>query len=327
MLAAYKNSYTVLFLLVVCLIGSTPAYSQSSSILNSSNAADMRSRSGSRLANCAALTLSRFAGAVTNDFSQWPAAARNAILDEFNIAGIPEAPCMDSASREPLRAPADNPCPESVSRSRALPGTHITPGCNNGTDPVPTELSALGKPGVKIARAREAVLTILHADNACTNWFATKDESPAATFQSLSFVLDKHGPQDIFESPEADSLLLWRQPYVASATQDGGAHTAITINAHGAFYRPQGNVLKVFREGGPVHTDGAHLLTVGSYRGDTMQAQMVTLLHEFGHIIDLLPEDADNLDGKSVKNTDAVLRHCRDEVEALAQQTKQTAKR
>jgi len=34
---------------------------------------------------------------------------------------------------------------------------------------------------------------------------------------------------------------------------------------------------------------------------------MVTLLHEFGHIIDLLPEDARNLDGKSVKNTDAVL--------------------
>jgi len=64
---------------------------------------------------------------------------------------------------------------------------------------------------------------------------------------------------------------------VASATQDGGAYTAITINAHGAFYRPQGNVSKVFQEGGPVHSDGARLLTVGSYRGDTLPAQMVTL--------------------------------------------------
>jgi hypothetical protein len=50
-------------------------------------------------------------------------------------------------------------------------------------------------------------------------------------------------------------------------------------------------------------------------------------LHEFGHIIDLLPEDADNLDGKSVRNTDEVLRHCRAEVEVRAQHTKQSAKR
>jgi hypothetical protein len=169
-------------------------------------------------------------------------------------------------------------------------------------------------------------LAILRSNNACTEWFASKDATPAATFQSLSFVLDKYGPQNIFELAQAESLLLWKQPYVASATQDGGPHTAITINAHGAFYRPQGNVLKVVQEGGPVHADGARLLTVGSYRGDTLPAQMVTLLHEFGHIIDLLPEDMDNLDGKSVKNTDAVLRHCREEVETRALQAK-TAKR
>jgi hypothetical protein len=193
-------------------------------------------------------------------------------------------------------------------------------------DAVPAELSALGKAGVKIVRAREGVLAILRADNACTEWFASKDATPAATFQSLSFILDKHGPQDIFESALAESILLWRQPYVARATQDGGPHTAITINANGAFYRPQGNVLKVFQEGGPVQSDGSRLLTVGSYRGDTLQAEMVTLLHELGHIIDLLPEDADNLDGKSVKNTDAVLRHCREEVEMRALQAK-TAKR
>jgi hypothetical protein len=187
------------------------------------------------------------------------------------------------------------------------------------------ELSGLGKAGVKIARARREVLDILRSGNACTEWFATKDTNPADTFQSLSFLLDKRGRQEILESELPASLHVWRQPYVAKATQDGGAHTAITINAHGAFYRPQGSVLKMPPEGGPLQPDGTRLLTVGSYTGDTLPAQMVTLLHEFGHIIDLLPEDADNLDGKSVRNTDEVLRHCRAEVQARTQQAKQTA--
>jgi len=260
------------------------------------------------------------------EFPEWPGVARRAIADEFSPASFPEALCVESSLHESPRAAADNPCPEGVSGPRAIQDRYRIPVCNDGADPVPAELSALGKAGVKIARAREGVLAILRSDSACTEWFASKDATPAATFQSLSFVLDTHGPQNIFESAPEESLLLWKQPYVASATQDGGPHTAITINAHGAFYRPQGNVLKVFQGGGPVHADGARLLTVGSYRGDTLPAQMVTLLHEFGHIIDLLPEDMDNLDGKSVKNTDAVLRHCREEVETRAQQAK-TAKR
>jgi hypothetical protein len=326
MLVTGTSFRAVLLFFFVSIMGSAPVYSQSSSIPNSSDLADMRSSSRSRLENCASLTAGRPASGRSMQFREWPAVARRATPDEFSPASVPEALCVEPASHEPPRRPADNPCPGSVVGARPGPGLPINPGCNDGVDTVPAELSALGKAGVKIARAREEVLAILRSDNVCTEWFASKDATPAATFQSLSFVLDKHGPQDIFESALAESLLLWRQPYVASATQDGGPHTAITINAHGAFYRPQGNVLKVVQEGGPVQSDGARLLTVGSYRGDTPQAQMVTLLHELGHIIDLLPEDADNLDGKSVKNTDAVLRHCREEVETRAQQGK-TAKR
>jgi len=54
---------------------------------------------------------------------------------------------------------------------------------------------------------------------------------------------------------------------------------------------------------------------------------MITLLHEFGHIIDLLPQDADNLDGQSVRNTDEVMRHCRPEVEARSKQASRRAGR
>ncbi len=326
MLATATTFRAVLLLFFVSFMGSAPAYSQSSSILNSSDLTDMRSSSRSRLENCAALMDGRPPNWRSMEFREWQAVAWHATTDEFSSTSVPRALCDESSLYESHRAAADNPCPQGAVGARPAPSLPLDPACSDGVDTVPAELSALGKAGVKIARAREGVLAILRADNACTEWFASKDATPAATFQSLSFVLDYHGPQDILESALAESLLLWRQPYVASATQDGGPHTAITINAHGAFYRPQGNVLRVVQEGGPVQSDGARLLTVGSYRGDTLPAQMVTLLHELGHIIDLLPEDADNLDGKSVKNTDAVLRHCREEVETLAQQAK-TAKR
>jgi hypothetical protein len=326
MLATGTSFRAVLLLVFVSFMGNAPAYSQSSSISDSSDLAHMRTGPRSRLGNCAVLAAARPATESSLESREWPTVARHATSDEFSPPGVPEALCVEPFLHESPRAAADNPCTGSVVGARPGPGLYHNPGCNDAEDTVPAELSALGKAGVKIARAREGVLAILRSDNACTEWFASKDATPAATFQSLSFVLDKHGPQDIFESTAAESILLWHQPYVASATQDGGPHTSITINANGAFYRPQGNVLKVFQEGGPVQSDGTRLLTVGSYRGDTLQAEMVTLLHELGHIIDLLPEDADNLDGKSVKNTDAVLRHCREEVESRAQQAK-TAKR
>jgi len=44
-----------------------------------------------------------------------------------------------------------------------------------------------------------------------------------------------------------------------------------------------------------------------------MHAQILVLLHEFGHVLDLLPADENNVDGKSVQNTNEVLRYCRAE--------------
>jgi hypothetical protein len=306
MLATGKSLRTPFLVLAICLIGTTRTYPQSPTSLNASESPSNRTSSGAWLAKCEAVPLNGLAGG------------------RFSAPSAPEAFCVESALRGTPRASADNACPESVVGAPGVPSGPRNPACNDSGDPVLAELSSLGKAGVKLARAREEVLEILRSENACTEWFATKDRKPADTFQSLNFLLDQRGPKDVFESNVAASIVIFRQPYVARATQDGGAHTAITINAHGAFYRPQGNALKVVPEGGPVHADGTRLLTVGAYRGDTLPAQMVTLLHEFGHIIDLLPEDAHNLDGKSVRNTDEVLRHCRREVEARSQLVKPT---
>src|SRR6266576_866729 len=49
-----------------------------------------------------------------------------------------------------------------------------------------------------------------------------------------------------------------------------------------------------------------------------MHAQILALLHEFGHLVDLLPTDEGDQDGKSVQNTSEVLRFCRAEVEYKA---------
>jgi hypothetical protein len=322
MLATGKSLRTLFLVLAICLMGATSAYSQSPTFFNASRSPSNRTGSGAWLTKCEAVSANRFTGGGYRDGTAWPAVG-NAVPGDFSIPSSPEAFCVESA-RDTPRASADNPCPESVVGASGVPDGLRNPACNDSGDPVLAELSALGKAGVKLARAREEVLEILRSENACTEWFLSKDAKPADTFQSVNFLLDQRGPTIVFESKVAASLFIFRQPYVARATQDGGAHTAITINAHGAFYRTQGNALKVVPEGGPALPAGTRLLTVGAYRGDTLPAQMVTLLHEFGHIIDLLPADADNLDGKSVRNTDEVLRHCRGEVEARSQRAKPT---
>ena len=57
-------------------------------------------------------------------------------------------------------------------------------------DRVVLELSALGKQGDTIARAREQVLEVLQQGNACTAWFQGADPDPAEVVRSLHFALE-----------------------------------------------------------------------------------------------------------------------------------------
>lgn len=323
MLAARKSSRVIFLVLAFCLICSTPAFPQSAPFLNVSEMPGSRINSGVWLAKCLEYPLNLFPGGRRTDGMELPLTI-SGTGDVSSIYVSPEGVCLDATFPVTPSAQADNSCPHGAAAISRVPRTIP---CNDAEDTVPADLSTLGKPGQKIARAREEVLDILRSQNMCTEWFSSKGERPAATFQTLSFSLDLHGQQDIFKFLKEETLAVVQQPYVARATQDGGAHTTITINANGAFYRPQGQVLKLGQEGGHLQIEGTRLLTVGIYGGDTLPAQMVTLLHELGHIINLLPEDADDLDGKSLRNTNEVLRHCRTEIEARALQAKQLAKR
>jgi hypothetical protein len=215
------------------------------------------------------------------------------------------ASCVDS----PAPVPAVSPCNS---------GSPARMGCAVPSDVIQMQLDAMGKAGQKISWAREKVLGILESENACRAWFQEKDSNPAATFRTLSFELDRRGDDFVLESRDKGPMNIFRNPYVAKVVQGDGPYGLITLNTKGAFFSTQARVLEVHREGGPPSFRGTRLLRVGPYDGDTLPAQVITLLHEFGHVLDLLPADQDNVDGKSVENTNEVLRLCSAEVDALA---------
>lgn len=186
----------------------------------------------------------------------------------------------------------------------------VRTGCGTPGDAAQTELEAMGKAGRAISRAREKVLEILESSNACSAWFQEKDSNPAATFRTFSFELDRKGDEFVLKIIDPGPWNIFRSPYVAKVMQADGPYATITINAKGAFFRSEATVFEVSKEGGPSTPRGTRSLRVGPYMGATLPAQIVTLLHEFGHLIDLLPTDQDNLDGKSMHNTNEVLRYC-----------------
>ena len=206
----------------------------------------------------------------------------------------------------PVTAPTVNPCnPSSPAKTR----------CNGSRDLVRENLTTMGKEGQKILRARERVLEILETGNACTAWFQEKDSNPAATFRTLSFTLDSKGQEYVLETRDG-SLDMLQSPYVARVFQDSGTYTEITINRNGAFFFPMAAVVKDRKEGGRLNFESTRALKVGPYWGNSPSAQVLTLLHELGHVIDRLPADGGDQEGKSAQNTSEVLRYCRAEVES-----------
>jgi hypothetical protein len=213
-----------------------------------------------------------------------------------------------SCDATPAVSPEALPCRTSAART----------GCARPSDPVQAQLDGMGKAGQKIFRAREKVLEILQNENTCRAWFEGKDSNPAATFRTLNFVLDLHGDEFILESRDTGPMNIFRNPYAAKVIQGDGPNGVVTLNTKGAFFSPMARVLEVHRDGGPSSFRGTQLLHIGPYAGDTLPAQVVTLLHEFGHLLDILPTDQNDVDGKSVQNTNEVLRFCSAEVDSLA---------
>lgn len=230
-----------------------------------------------------------------------PVVAAYTAASATNDAG---APC-DTPS---VSVPRVNPCTSALRLGQI--------GCDAPKDRMQDDLAAMGKTGQKILRARDQVLEILGTENACTAWYREKDSNPSETFRTLSYEVDRRGEEVVHVSKDTESQYIYRDPYVARVSQDAGAFTTITLNAGGAFFHSLTTTVVDSKEGGLWTFGSPRTIKVGPYSGDSLAAQTLALLHEFGHVIDLLPLDFNNEDGKSVQNTREVLRFCRSEIES-----------
>jgi hypothetical protein len=186
-------------------------------------------------------------------------------------------------------------------------------------DSVESELQQLGAAGYAIAAARQNVLAILRENNSCSAWYAQAEPGPELKFASLRFQTDANGEDSAIGEYDYFSVT-YREPYVARAQQDVGAGSFITINANGAFFVSRAPVKLRLSGGGPLIPQAHKELHVGSYPGGSLYAQIATLLHEYGHIVGLLPVDRGEAGSAmlSTQNTETVVDHCRRQIEASA---------
>ncbi|HEY6269139.1 MAG TPA: hypothetical protein VIX11_12630 [Candidatus Acidoferrum sp.] len=189
---------------------------------------------------------------------------------------------------------------------------------SNNDERVLLELSALGKRGDTIARAREQVLDILQNGNSCSAWFQEADPDAADVFRSLHFELEMEGPSYVYSKRDGQGGELLKHPWAARSIEYGGRNSTILLNANGPFFNRNSVIMELDPKGMLARPGGIRTLTTSSFEGNTPGARITILLHELGHIIGRLPEDDDSWDGRSSRNTSEMLRHCKDETRAAA---------
>ncbi len=198
--------------------------------------------------------------------------------------------------------------------------------CSDPEAELRSAMFARGKRGELILQARDEALQILRGENACSAWFRTKDPRAADVFETLTYDIDSKAADYVEETGTPD-LRIYSNPYVATVVQGGGSYQTVKLNAGGAFFRRSAYIRVLPPNGGAVRLAGIRYLRVGPFAGNTREAQITTILHEFGHVIDLLPADGGDVDGKSVRNTDMVVQHCRSEIAESARNTAANAPR
>jgi hypothetical protein len=191
----------------------------------------------------------------------------------------------------------------------------------HSVQPAENEFLGMGVAGFAIAASREHVVLILRENNSCSAWYAQAEANPSEKFSSLHFRVDSEGEDTSFGDYNSFGRY-YREPYVARAQQEVGAGSTITLNAHGAFFQWQAPA-RLRWGAGPALQQLPRPLRVGMYSGNSLNGQVTTLLHEFGHIVGLLPIDSGEAGSAvvSTQNTDIVLQHCRKQIEASANRT------
>jgi len=173
-------------------------------------------------------------------------------------------------------------------------------------------IAGLGHFGEGIQNVRAEILGLLSEESACSAWFRAAEPEAAAKFRSLRYAVDSAGPGEILKIQDGADGAVAMQPYVARTGQNVGQGSTITLNAHGAFFQELARVRTRNSPNDFTLDNKYRSLVVGNFPGGSPAARLLTLLHEFGHIIDILPIDAGVPAGPmlSVRNTETVLGHC-----------------
>lgn len=187
-------------------------------------------------------------------------------------------------------------------------------------DPSGDELQTFGSEGLTIEQTRVEVMSILTEENSCSAWFRSAEPEAAEKFRSLRFALDESASGEIRKMDKWQESATIYQPYVARTGQNVGWGSTITINAKGAFFKDWAPVRVVVNSDDVGYVKAFKQLAVGSFGGGTREARILTLLHELGHVLDLLPIDSGVPSGPqlSTQNTGLVLQHCGAQIRHLA---------
>jgi hypothetical protein len=199
-----------------------------------------------------------------------------------------------------------------------VPRAAYSQNLSKDDDRIQSELAAMGKRGDTIKRGREQTLAILQTENGCSAWFRESDPDAAVVFGSLHYEIEEDKPSYVFRMPDGTGRHLFKQPWGARSTENGGRNSTVELNSDGPFFNSMSSVIELDSRGIRVRFGGLHTLAIASFGGNTAGAQTTILLHELGHIIGRLPEDDDSWDGRSSQNTKEVLRHCEQAIRAVA---------
>lgn len=179
-------------------------------------------------------------------------------------------------------------------------------------DPSSDELKSFGQQGAVIEQARADTISILAGENACSGWFRSAEPEAAEKFRSLRFAVDPSGSSEIVKVEASERSALYYEPYVARTRQNVGWGSTITLNANGAFFQDWAQVRIVASPRDRGYLKAFKRLAVANFNGATREARILTLLHELGHVLNMLPVDSGVPSGPelSTSNTESVLRHC-----------------
>lgn len=213
----------------------------------------------------------------------------------------------------------------SPSRSQASanllsPDLSTSPRDSDMAAAVDQELLGLGRNGEVIQRVRTEVVEMLSEESSCSAWFRAAEPEAVAKFRSLRFTVDSSGSSEILMIQDLADSRAALQPYVARTGQNVGSGSTITLNANGAFFQEMARVRSLRPPSELGFNNAFRSLVVGNFLGATPAARILTVLHELGHVLDMLPIDAGFPAASlvSTRNTEAVLKYCGGQIRAHA---------